>query len=50
MGTVKADMRQEIRDAKGEIQNELNEKTSAFLSAEEDGIYINYINKNKENV
>ena len=29
IGTVKADMRQEIRDAKGELQNELNSKTSA---------------------
>jgi hypothetical protein len=33
MGTVKADMRQEIRDAKGEIQNELNNKTSATEAA-----------------
>lgn len=33
MGTVKADMRQEIRDAKGEIQNELNSKTSATEAA-----------------
>jgi hypothetical protein len=25
-----------------DLQNELNERTSAFLSAEEDGVYINY--------
>ena len=33
IGTVKADMRKEIRDAKGEIQNELNSKTSATEAA-----------------
>lgn len=33
MGTVKADMRREIRDAKGELQNELNSKTSATEAA-----------------
>lgn len=33
IGTVKADMRQEIRDAKGELQNELNSKTSATEAA-----------------
>ena len=33
MGTVKEDMRQEIRDAKGELQNELNSKTSATEAA-----------------
>jgi hypothetical protein len=52
-----ADLRLLINDEVNErasgdnaIQNELNERTSAFLSAEEDGVYINYINKNKENV
>jgi hypothetical protein len=33
-----------------DLQNEINERTSSFLSAEEDGVYINYINKNKENI
>jgi hypothetical protein len=52
-----ADLRLLINDETNErtsgdnaLQNELNERTSAFLSVEEDGVYINYINKNKENV
>jgi hypothetical protein len=52
-----ADLRLLINDEVNErasgdnaLQNEINERTSAFLSAEEDGVYINYINKNKENV